>query len=183
MLHLSTRDLACAALFAALTSAGALISIPAGAVPFTFQVIFVLAAGLYLGPWLGALSMCAYLLVGLVAPVYAGGTSGLGTLFGPTGGYLWGFVLAAWLVGWLRGRLDTESLLVTVPIALAGLLPIYVLGTVWLAAQLHMGWRAAISAGVVPFVLFDCLKALTAALVIRALTTLPLALRDSLRPH
>jgi len=37
-------------------------------------VIFVLAAGLYLGPWLGALSMCAYLLVGLVAPVYAGGT-------------------------------------------------------------------------------------------------------------
>jgi len=183
MPRLSTRDLANAGLFAALTSVGALISIPAGAVPFTFQMVFVLAAGLCLGPWLGALSMCAYLLVGLVAPVYAGGASGLGTLFGPTGGYLWGFLLAAWLVGWLRRRLDSESLFLTVPMALAGLLPIYALGTLWLAAQLHMGWWAAISAGVVPFVLFDCLKALTAALVIRALATLPLALRDSLRPR
>jgi biotin transport system substrate-specific component len=152
-------------------------------VPFTFQVIFVLAAGLYLGPWLGALSMCTYLLVGLLAPVYAGGTSGLGTLFGPTGGYLWGFVLAAWLVGWLRQHTNAESLLLTIPMALTGLLPIYTLGTVWLAAQLHMGWWAAIGAGVTPFVLFDCLKALAAALVIRALATLPLALHDSLRPR
>ena len=183
MLHLSTRDLACAALFAALTSAGALISIPAGAVPFTFQVIFVLAAGLYLGPWLGALSMCAYLLIGLVAPVYAGGTSGLGTLFGPTGGYLWGFVLAAWLVGWLHRQLHAERLIATLAISLAGLLPIYALGTVWLGAQLHMGWRAALSAGVAPFVLFDCLKALTAALAIRALVALPLGLRAPLRPR
>ena len=183
MSHLSPRDLAYTALFAALTAIGALISIPASAVPFTLQVIFVLAAGLQLGPWLGALSMCAYLLVGLVAPVYAGGASGLGALLGPTGGYLWGFVLAAWLVGWLRWRLHAERLFATVAISLAGLLPIYALGTVWLAAQLHMGWRTAIGAGVAPFVLFDCLKGLAAALATRALATLPLGLRAPLRPH
>ena len=183
MPHLSTRDLAYTALFAALISIGALISIPVGTVPFTLQVLFVLVAGLYLGPWLGALSVCVYLLVGLVAPVYANSASGYGTLSGPLGGYLWGFVLAAWLVGWLRQRLNTESLFVTVPMALAGLLPIYALGTVWLAAQLHMGWWAAISAGVTPFVLFDCLKALIAALAIRALATLPLGLRAPLRPR
>ena len=44
--------------------------------------------------------MLVYFVLGLVAPVYAGGTSGLGALFGPTGGYLWGFVVAAWLTGW-----------------------------------------------------------------------------------
>ena len=52
-----------------------------------------------------------------------------------------------------------------------------------MGAQLHMGWWAALGAGVAPFVLFDCLKALTAAFAIRALAVLPLGLRDSLRPR
>jgi len=65
---LSTRDLALAALFAALISVGALVSVPMfGPVPLTLQVLFVLLAGLVLGARLGALSVVAYLLVGLVA--------------------------------------------------------------------------------------------------------------------
>ena len=67
--------------------------------PFTLQVLFVLLAGMLLGPRLGGAERLAYLALGLVAPVYAGGTSGLGVLFGPTGGYLWGFLPAAVLTG------------------------------------------------------------------------------------
>ena len=65
------------------------MSIPIGTVPFTLQVLFVLLASVLLGPRLAMLSVLAYLALGLVAPVYAGGTSGLGVLFGPTGGHLW----------------------------------------------------------------------------------------------
>ena len=103
----STRDLALAAMFAALTAVGALFAIPFfGPIPFTLQVFFVLLAGLVLGPRLAAMSMVAYVCVGLFAPVFAGGASGLGTLFGPAGGYIWGFVLGATLVGYLSQRLS-----------------------------------------------------------------------------
>ena len=71
---LTTRELTSAALFTALIAGGALVSIPIGTVPFTLQVLFVLLAGMLLGPRLAALSVLAYLALGLVAPVYAGGT-------------------------------------------------------------------------------------------------------------
>ena len=100
----TTREITYTALFAALIAVGALVSIPITTVPFTLQVLFVLLAGMVLGPRLGALAVIAYLLLGLIAPVYAGGTSGLGALFGPTGGYLWGFLPAVVLTGLLAAE-------------------------------------------------------------------------------
>ena len=86
MTQLTTREIAVAALFAALMAVSAFIAIPVGSVPFTLQVYVVLLTGLVLGARVGALSVLAYLILGLFAPVYAGGASGLGALFGPTGG-------------------------------------------------------------------------------------------------
>jgi biotin transport system substrate-specific component len=171
--HLLTR----VALFAALTAIGALVSIPVGSVPFTMQVVFVLLAGFVLGPWLGALSMLVYVVLGLIMPVYAGGASGVGTLLGPTGGYLWGFVVAAWLTGWQSRRLRSPRLVSLVLAGAIGLLPIYALGAVWLAISLHLSARAALAAGVTPFIVFDCLKAGLAGLTARALASLPPDLR------
>ncbi len=180
---LSARDLTYIALFAALTAIGALVSIPAGSVPFTLQVAVVVLAGFVLGPWLGAMSMVAYLLLGLVAPVYAGGASGVGALFGPLGGYLWGFAIAAWLTGWLRDRLRARRLVPMVLAGLAGLLPIYLVGTLWLAWSLHMSLGAAAAAGVAPFVLFDCVKVVAAGLTARALANLSPGLHALTRPR
>lgn len=180
---LSTRSLAYIALFAALTAIGALVSIPAGSVPFTLQVAVVVLAGFALGPWLGAMSMVAYLLLGLVAPVYASGASGVGVLFGPLGGYLWGFVIAAWLAGWLRDRLRVRRLVPVVLVGLAGLLPLYAVGTLWLAWSLHMSLAAAVAAGVAPFVLFDCVKVVAAGMTARALTNLSPGLHALTRPR
>ena len=167
--------MAYAALFASLIAASAFLAIPLGPVPFTLQVLVVLLAGLVLGPRGGALAVGAYLVLGLVAPVYAGGTSGLATLFGPTGGYLWGFVLGAFLAGSVARRTGTGLIGLTVA-ALAGLAPIYLLGTVWLALQLDLGAGAAIAAGALPFVAADLVKAGAAALAARSLLSLPLGL-------
>ena len=175
MSRITTRELTYAALFTALIAGGAFVSIPIGSVPFTLQVLFVLLAGMLLGPRLAALSVLAYLALGLIAPVYAGGTSGLGVLFGPTGGYLWGFVPAALVTGAVCAPGQT-SLVRFVGAGLLGLVPIYALGVVWLVAQLHIGAGAALVTGVAPFVWLDLLKAVAAGLAAHSLVSLPLGL-------
>ena len=181
----STRDFAMAALFAALTAVGALIAFPFfGPVPFTLQVLFVLLAGLVLGPRLAALSMLAYIVLGLVAPVYAGGASGIGTLFGPAGGYIWGFVLSAAVVGYLTERLKEVGVVRLTLVAAAGLIPIYGLGATWLAFSLHTNdFTIIIWGGVLQFLPMDLFKALAAATAFRALVATParlpiVAIRD-----
>jgi biotin transport system substrate-specific component len=166
---------AVAALFTALLAVSAFISIPAGSVPFTLQVFVVLLAGMVLGPRLGVLSVLAYLILGLAAPVYSGGTTGLGVLFGPTGGYLIGFIPAVLLTGWLAN--PREGSLPRMFLAgLSGLIPIYTLGATWLAVQLDLSTSAALAAGVAPFLWADIVKALAAGLTARALVSLPLGL-------
>jgi biotin transport system substrate-specific component len=175
--RLTTRDFTLAALMAALTAIGAFITVPLGPVPFTLQPFFVMLTGLVLGWRLGALSMITYLLVGLVAPVYHGGTSGIGTLVGPTGGYLWGFVLAVILTGSLAQRFLLKGLWGLFAAAVAGLVPIYTLGALWLAWQLHTtSFRVVLWGGVFQFLPIDVVKAFLAAAVCRALTTAPLRL-------
>jgi biotin transport system substrate-specific component len=175
---LTTHDLALAGLFAALISVGALISVPMfGPVPLTLQVLFVLLSGLALGARLGALSVVVYLAVGLVAPVYAQGSSGLGALFGPAGGYLFGFVIAAWLVGRLVQRLVPRNTLALCAIALVGIVPIYAAGATWLSWQLGTtDTHVILWGGIVQFVPGDVAKAVVAALAARALFSLPLGL-------
>ena len=181
----STRDLALAALFAALISIGALISVPmVGPVPLTLQVLFVMLAGLVLGARLAALAAAGYLLIGLVAPVYAGGSSGIGALFGPAGGYLFGFVAGAWLVGALAERLSPRTVWGLAAIAFAGLVPIYLLGAVWLAWQLHASsMQVVLWSGVLQFVPGDLAKAIMAGVAARALISLPLGLPVPVRPR
>ena len=91
-----------AALFAALTAAVSPIKIPLGftPVPITLQTVMVLVSGALLGANLGALAQFLYILVGALGlPVFAGGGSGFGALVGPTSGYLFGFIAAAYVVG------------------------------------------------------------------------------------
>jgi biotin transport system substrate-specific component len=160
------------ALFAALTAVGAWIQIPLVPVPFTFQVFFVLLAGLLLGPWLGALSQLVYVLLGVTGlPVFAGGTSGPGILFGPTGGYLFGFIFGAYIAGRLVDAKVPKLLSTLIP-AVSGIIVIYVLGMVQLAVVADLSLAQAFLAGVVPFVGFDLIKAVIAATVAQRLSIL-----------
>lgn len=91
-----------AALFAALTAAVSPIKIPLGftPVPITMQTLMVLLSGAMLGPYYGALAMILYIVVGALGlPVFAGGGSGIVALIGPTGGYLFSYPIAAFVIG------------------------------------------------------------------------------------
>lgn len=93
-----------AALFAALTGAVAWFKIPLPftPVPITLQTLMVLLSGAMLGPYYGALSMIVYLILGAIGlPVFAGGSSGVGALLGPSGGYLFSYPVAAFVIGYM----------------------------------------------------------------------------------
>ena len=106
------RMMVFASLFAALTAAGAYIQIPIpfSPVPVTLQVFFVLLAGSMLKSKWGSLSMIVYTLLGIAGlPVFAGGSSGIGVLLGPTGGYIIGFILAAYIIGKLSEKTENNA--------------------------------------------------------------------------
>jgi len=100
----TVENVARAAVFAALTGAFAYVSFqnPFSPAPVTLQVLGVFLAGIYLGPVWGGFSMLLYVAAGAVgAPVFSGGSAGLGALLGPYGGYLWLYPVAAALTGLL----------------------------------------------------------------------------------
>jgi biotin transport system substrate-specific component len=167
-----TREMVTAALLAALLAASAWISIPVGAVPVTLQVFIVLLAGLLLTPRGAFAAVGVYLLLGAAGlPVFAGGLGGTGVLAGPTGGYLWGFALAAAAVAWVRVRpVLAGSRGVADAVALTlGITLIYLAGWFQLALVTGMGVWPAFAAGVAPFVAIDAVKAAVALGVAGAL--------------
>jgi len=140
-------------------SAQVSVHIPFSPVPITGQTLVVLLAGLLLGRNLAAASVLAYLLQGAAGmPFFAGGRSGLVTLLGPTGGYLFGFLAAAWVVGLLAEQPARRPLLTTAGSLLAGTAIIYLFGLPWLA--LFVPRAQVLSLGLVPFLAGDLLKIL-----------------------
>ena len=86
-------------------SAYVIIPLPFSLSPISLQTVFVNLLGFLLTPRQVLITMCAYLLMGLAGlPVFTGGTAGPGKLFGPTGGYIFGFLVAALIISWLRGN-------------------------------------------------------------------------------
>lgn len=162
------------ALFAALTAFGARVTIPLPftPVPITLQVVFVLLSGLLLGSRLGMLSQMGYVTAGLMGmPIFAAGRGGPLVLLGPTGGYLMGFPLAAFVVGLVSERRSKATKWATFGAALLGVAAIYLLGATWVGLWLNMAKRLPPSAcllqawhkGVLPFIAVDTAKALIAA--------------------
>jgi biotin transport system substrate-specific component len=146
-------------------SARLAIRLPFSPVPITGQTMAVLLAGALLGSRRGALSVLAYLGEGMAGlPVFAGGAGGIAHLVGPTGGYLAGFVLAAFVVGRLAERGWDRHPVTTALAMLLGSAAIYASGLPWLAA--FVGGERALVLGLYPFLAGDLLKlALAAALL------------------
>lgn len=160
--------------FIILTTLGAYVWIPLPftPVPLTLQTFFVLLSGAVLGGRLGALSQLGYWLVGgLGLPLFAGGTFGFNALFGPTGGYLIGFIVASWVVGWLTsdkkigGRYAPTGGRNPAATFIVGSSIILFFGAGWLAIVLHCSMKKAIFLGVLPFIPGDILKIILATLI------------------
>lgn len=167
------RSLLQAALIAvagsALLWASAKVQIPFFPVPMTMQTFVVLFLGFALGSRLGAATVLLYLAEGATGlPVFAGTPEkglGLAYMAGPTGGYLAGFVVAAFVTGWFAERGLDRRLVTAAIAALAGLVAIYALGLAWLGAV--VGWdKPVLSFGLYSFLPAEALKlALLAAIL------------------
>ena len=187
---LSVRQIAVIGVMTAVTCVLAPFSIPIGPVPISLTNFAVYMSLYVLGMKEGTLSYLIYLLMGLAGvPVFSGFTNGPGKLFGPTGGYLVGFLPMAVLAGLVvdrfygaeASRLPEGQLLspegpssggkngMVAKAACMGGMALgtavcYILGTVWLAYQANLDWKAALFAGVVPFIPGDLAKIAVAAL-------------------
>jgi len=167
---LKTKDMILCALFAALTGVGGLIAIPLPftPVPITLQTFFTFLAGAILGKYLGALSQVIYLLLGVVGvPVFAKGSSGIGPLLGPTGGYLMGFIPAAFLVGWILEAREKSSYGLVFLAMVVGLLAIYIPGVGWLMWVARLSLVKALLLGALPFLPGDAVKIVVGALIVK----------------
>ncbi len=106
---LSIQQQVLCAMFTALVAVGAFIQVPVPYMDyFTLQFFFVLMAGLLLGPRLGFVSVGCYVLLGLVGlPIFAAG-GGIGYIFRPSFGYLIGFVVAAFVTGFISRKMSVS---------------------------------------------------------------------------
>ena len=152
-----------------LLAASSRIEVPMVPVPVTMQTFTVAMIGALYGWRLGTLTVLAWLgQAALGLPVLAGGAAGLAHFAGPTGGYLAAFAVMAAQIGWLaeRGWNGNRAGLAFLSM-LAGNLICLALGAAWLSRGI--GWDAAITHGVLPFLIGAVLKSAVGALALRQL--------------
>jgi biotin transport system substrate-specific component len=164
-----TKQLILCALLAALTAILSQFAIPIGPVPINLATFSVFCAGALLGARLGAVSQLIYVLLGLAGiPVFANLRGGVGVVLGPTGGYIAGYVAAAWLVGFIMER-GHSGLPMLIPAMTAGMGLCYLLGTAWFMFSTQSDLGRSLTLCVLPFLPGDALKILTAAALTRRL--------------
>lgn len=146
-------------------SAYIIIPLPFSLSPIALQTLIVNLTGYVLNAKQAFMTMLVYLLVGLAGvPVFTGGSAGPGKLFGPTGGYIIGFLFTAVFLAYFRGekysfkRYALLGCVIGIPL-------IYVFGVVQLKLITGMGWDKAIMTGALPFIPLDIVKCLAAAVI------------------
>lgn len=152
--------------FACFTAAMAQVSLWIGPVPITGQTFAVLLAGILLGSIRGALSQITYLAIGATGVPFwfaLGGPPGIARLLGPSGGYLVGFVAAAFVTGWLAERGWDRHIWTTALAMLAGNTVIYLFGLPWLAR--FVPGDSVLKFGLYPFLIGDIAKIVVATLI------------------
>jgi biotin transport system substrate-specific component len=151
----------------ALLALSAKVNLPLPYVPMTLQTLAVLMIGATYGWRLGCATMVAYLAEGAIGiPVFAGPVGGLAPLLGPTAGYLFGFIPAAFVTGFLSERGWDRSVIMLFAAMAIGHVVILAAGFSWLAFGAGLGIEKAWLVGIVPFIAGTLVKnALGAALV------------------
>lgn len=176
----STAQITKMALMVAFVSVASYIVIP---LPFTTasitgQTLAINLVALILTPGETFFTMMCYWLLGLVgAPIFAGGTSGPGKMFGPTGGYYIGFIIAAVLIAVLKGKKYNVKRYALVAV-FVGMPVIYGIALAWMKIAAGMTWEAAFVGAVLPFIPLDIVKCVAAALLAKPIQSAFYALED-----
>lgn len=180
---LKTQELTKMALFSALlcVSAYIVIPLPFSPVSLTAQTFIINLMALLLPPQQAAYTLLLYILLGFMGlPVFSGATGGPGRLFGPTGGYIFSWLVAVPLMSLLKGSSYHFRRYCAVTIVV-GMPAIYLIGTLYLKLLTGMEWMAAFTAAVLPFIPLDLFKCVAAALAAKPIQ-LGLASQNQPRP-
>lgn len=162
---LSIKDMAIIAIFTAILCVLAPLSLPIGPVPISLTTLVIYFMLYILGAWKGTVSVLLYILIGLVGlPVFSGYSSGPAKLFGPTGGYIVGFIPLAIIAGLFISKYLNKWYLCFAGMIL-GTIVCYALGTIWLAYEMKLAMKAALMTGVVPFIPVDLIKMVLAMIL------------------
>jgi biotin transport system substrate-specific component len=164
------RAIILVALGTALLALSAKVNLPLPYVPMTLQTLVVLVIGAAYGWRLGTMTIIAYLALGAIGlPVFAGPVGGLAPLMGPTAGYLYGFVAAAFVAGWLSERgWDRSVPRLFVAMGLGHII-ILAAGFGWLAFGRKLGVEKAWLVGVAPFLAAALVKNALGAVLVPAI--------------
>lgn len=167
---MNTRKTLLIALFTGLIIVGTFIKVPIPPVPITLQSFFIILAGMIGGLQIGLFATVIYLLLGIIGlPVFTSG-GGIAALIGPTGGYLFGMLLAVIIVGIFSDRIKAEDnkkghiILCTIGGIIASLI-IYAIGIPWLKNAFDMTWSKTLTAGMYPFLIGDLIKLIVALII------------------
>jgi len=142
-------------------------------VPVTGQTFAVLLIGALYGSRLGAATLMAYVAEGAMgAPFFAQAKGGIAAIATPSGGYILGFIVMAYVVGWFAERGWDRSRWIVLRMLLGNAI-LYVPGVIWLHEQFHVvglpiSWDTALDYGLWPFIAGDLAKIVAASLVVPA---------------
>ncbi|MEA1939404.1 MAG: biotin transporter BioY [Candidatus Caldatribacteriota bacterium] len=172
MPKINIRQMTLISLFAALTAVGAFISIPLYPIPLSLQTLFTLLAAMTLGSLSGVASQIIYVLLGVIGlPVFAGFKAGIGILFGPTGGFLFGFIICAYVVGKIVELKNEKNIFYYFLAGIIGTIILYIIGITQLSLVTGIGIKKAIAVGMLPFLPGDILKIIAASFIAAKLKT------------
>ena len=168
---LNLRMMVFASLFTALIVIGGYISfpIPLSPVPIVLSDFFAMLAGLFLGASWGVASVGLFLFLGALGlPVFSGGKAGLAVLFGPTGGFLFGFLVGALVIGLMSGK-GKSSFIKDLAALIVGNIIIFGMGVPWLKLILKLTWGKALALGLLPFMPGIIIKIIVSLALIQTL--------------
>lgn len=165
------RRLVYISLFTALIIVGGYLSLPLplSPVPIVLADFFVMLSGLLLGGRAGAASVGLLIFLSLIGlPVLAGGGAGIAVYFGPTGGFILGYLACASVAGWISNK-GIPGTIKDLTALVFGNALLYALGVPWLKFVAKLSWEQAIAFGLLPFMVGMVIKIITAAILARIL--------------
>ena len=162
---LTTYQMAVTALMAAALCVLGPLSVPIGAIPISLSNFVICLTAWLLGPKFGTLSVAVYLLIGLVGvPVFSGYGAGIAKLAGPTGGYLVGYLLLAFIGGLFIEKSKGQPVISGIGLVL-GDAACYVLGTIWFMVLTGLDLPTSLTYCVIPYLPGDVIKIVLASLL------------------
>lgn len=169
----NTKDMVLVALFAAVCCVCSIITVPTGIVPVTLGTFGIMVTAMILGEKRGIISVALFIVLGMIGlPVFSGMQGGFGVLAGPTGGYIYSYLLMVPIIGVASKCLNKtlSSGMFTMLGCIAAIFVCYLVGTAHFMIVMSvkgnpMGIWSSLCACVFPFVLFDLLKAVLAIII------------------